>query len=53
VNIITSPKIVWTLQRRLVRDPVIASPALSGAAISPLEQRDCFTAFAMTSLISQ
>jgi hypothetical protein len=40
--------IVLTLLFRILPSGVIASPALSGVAISQLEQRDCFTAFAMT-----
>jgi len=40
--------IVLTLLFRILPSGVIASPALSGVAISQLERRDCFTAFAMT-----
>jgi len=41
-------QIVLTLLLLLPPSAVIASPAFSGVAISQLEQRDCFTAFAMT-----
>jgi len=42
------PIIVLTLLLQLPPSAVIASPALSGVAISQLEQRDCFTEFILS-----